>query len=71
MEQATCAVCGEPGRLRCADCGGTYCVEHLERHFDLGYYYLCAACSARRAAQQPAPSAKPAPARRRGKQAGT
>jgi NAD-dependent SIR2 family protein deacetylase len=47
--QALCAACGALGRLHCADCDRTFCVEHVERHFAMGYFYLCAACTARRA----------------------
>jgi hypothetical protein len=46
--QALCATCGAPGRLHCADCTRTFCVEHVERHFAMGYFYLCASCTARR-----------------------
>jgi hypothetical protein len=45
-EQATCAACGEPGRLHCSGCGQTFCVEHVERRFAMGYFYFCAACLA-------------------------
>jgi hypothetical protein len=59
QEAQTCAVCGEFGRLHCAGCDRTFCVEHVERHFSMGYFYLCAECTARQAAQdaqtQPAP----------------
>jgi hypothetical protein len=44
-----CAACGEPGRLHCAGCGRTFCVDHVERHFAMGYFYFCAECLAQRA----------------------
>ncbi len=45
----TCAVCGEPGRLHCAGCDRTFCVDHVERHFAMGYFYFCAECLAKQA----------------------
>lgn len=51
QQEQTCAACGEYGRLHCAGCDRTFCVEHLERHFAMGYFYLCAECAARQAAQ--------------------
>jgi hypothetical protein len=47
--QALCATCGAPGRLHCAGCARTFCVDHVERHFAMGYFYLCATCAAERA----------------------
>jgi len=61
----TCAVCDEYGRLHCADCQRTFCVEHLERHFAMGYFYLCAACAALRRAAEPVAKAPPKRARPR------
>ena len=57
-EESSCAVCGEYGRLHCADCNRTFCAEHVERHFAMGYFYLCATCTAQRQAQEPAPEPK-------------
>jgi hypothetical protein len=45
-----CAACGEPGRLHCAGCGRTFCADHVERHFAMGYFYFCAKCLAAREA---------------------
>jgi hypothetical protein len=64
-EQALCPMCGEWGRLRCADCGRAFCVEHVERHFAMGYFYLCADCAAKRAAEEAASDQRKAPRRRR------
>lgn len=59
-EESICAACGEPGRLHCADCDRIFCVDHLERHFAMGYFFLCPACTAQRQAAS-------APKRRRSK----
>ena len=45
-----CAACGEPGRLHCAGCDRTFCVDHVERRFAMGYFYFCAECLAAREA---------------------
>jgi hypothetical protein len=42
----TCAACGEPSRLLCAGCRQSFCLDHLERHFAMGYFYFCAECLA-------------------------
>ena len=47
-----CAACGEPARLVCSGCQRIFCVEHLERHFAMGYFYFCAECLARQAAAE-------------------
>ncbi len=63
-DENICAACGAHGRLHCADCDRTFCVEHVERHFAMGYFYLCAACTAQRLAQElppPKPKRKRAP----------
>jgi hypothetical protein len=53
-----CAVCGEPARLHCAGCDRVFCVEHIERKFAMGYFYFCAECLARQAAQSAASQRK-------------
>jgi hypothetical protein len=55
-EEPICAACGERGRLLCAGCGRTFCPDHVERHFAMGYFYLCAECEALR--QEPPPPAR-------------
>lgn len=49
--EAICAACGQPGRLRCSGCGRTFCVEHLERRFAMGYFFFCAGCLAQEQAE--------------------
>jgi hypothetical protein len=51
QEEHVCAACGEFGRLHCAGCDRTFCVEHVERRFAMGYFYLCASCAAQQATQ--------------------
>jgi len=55
---ASCVICGERGRLHCADCDQVFCVEHLERHFAMGYYYLCPHCTIQRQTIAEPPVAK-------------
>jgi hypothetical protein len=43
-ETAVCARCGEPARLLCSGCGRTFCIDHLERRFAMGYHYFCPSC---------------------------
>jgi len=52
--ESVCAACGARGRLLCAGCGGTFCADHVTRHFAMGYLYLCSACEAAR--QEPPPA---------------
>lgn len=59
IDDPICAICGAFGRLHCADCDRTFCVEHVERHFAMGYFYLCAECTAQRIAQLPEPELPP------------
>jgi hypothetical protein len=63
--EQTCAVCGEFGRLHCAGCDRTFCAEHVERHFAMGYFYLCAECTALQAAQQAQEGQTPKRSRRK------
>ena len=48
----TCAECGAFGRLRCAGCARSFCADHVERRFAMGYVYFCVECLAREAAKQ-------------------
>ncbi len=47
-DDTTCATCAEPARLHCAGCNRTFCVDHLQRRFAMGYFYFCAECLAPR-----------------------
>lgn len=62
-ETTVCTACGEPGRLVCAGCQRIFCVEHLERHFVMGYFYFCAECLA--SAEASVDTTKPRKARKK------